>query len=42
MKIEGSYAFDAPQELVWTMLLDHNVLANVMPGCERLGKDWRR
>jgi uncharacterized protein len=38
MKIEGSHTFDAPQEVVWPMLLDPEVLASVMPGCEKLEK----
>ncbi len=36
MKIEGSYPFSAPRDVLWPMLLDPNVLANVMPGCEKL------
>lgn len=36
MKIEGSHTFAAPQDTVWPMLLDPNVLAKVMPGCEKL------
>jgi uncharacterized protein len=38
MKIEGSHTFDAPQDVVWPMLLDPEVLASVMPGCEKLEK----
>jgi len=38
MKIEGSYNFAAPRDVVWPMLLDPEVLANVMPGCEKLEK----
>ncbi|MCA9953204.1 MAG: carbon monoxide dehydrogenase subunit G [Ardenticatenaceae bacterium] len=36
MKIEGSYPFAAPRDVLWPMLLDPNTLANVMPGCEEL------
>lgn len=36
MKVEGSYTFDAPQEIVWPTLLDPEVLAKIMPGCEKL------
>ncbi|GJM42493.1 MAG: hypothetical protein DHS20C20_27750 [Ardenticatenaceae bacterium] len=36
MKIEGSYPFAAPRDVVWPILLDPVVLANVMPGCEAL------
>lgn len=36
MKVEGSYTFAAPRHVVWPMLLDPEVLANVMPGCEEL------
>lgn len=36
MKIEGSYPFSAPRDVLWPMLLDPQVLANIMPGCEKL------
>ncbi|MCQ3977836.1 MAG: carbon monoxide dehydrogenase [Anaerolineae bacterium] len=36
VKLEGTYTFEAPREVVWEALLDPNVLASVMPGCERL------
>lgn len=36
MKIEGSYPFAAPRDVLWPMLLDPQVLANAMPGCEAL------
>lgn len=38
MKIEGSYTFNASRDIVWPMLLDPEVLANVMPGCDKLEK----
>lgn len=36
MKLEGSYTFEAPRDVVWQALLDPEVLAKVMPGCEKL------
>ena len=36
MKIEGSYPFAASRDILWPMLLDPIVLANIMPGCEKL------
>lgn len=36
MKLEGTYTFDAPRETVWKALLDPEVLARTMPGCEKL------
>jgi len=36
VELTGSYAFNAPQELVWEMLLECDVLARIMPGCEKL------
>lgn len=36
MKIEGSHTFPAPRDTVWPMLQDPDVLARVMPGCEKL------
>ena len=36
MKITGSYTIDAPQEQVWAALNDMEVLARIVPGCERL------
>lgn len=36
MKLDGTYIFDAPRDAVWQALLDPNVLAKVMPGCEKL------
>ncbi len=36
MKVEGSYDFAAPRDVVWPMLQDPEVLARVLPGCERL------
>jgi hypothetical protein len=36
MKIQGEHTFDAPREQVWRALLDPEVLARTLPGCERL------
>ncbi|HZD09865.1 MAG TPA: carbon monoxide dehydrogenase subunit G [Candidatus Binatia bacterium] len=36
MKLEGSYTFDAPRDLLWEMFFDPEVLARTMPGCEKL------
>jgi carbon monoxide dehydrogenase subunit G len=37
MDIEGTYTFqDAPVERVWQLLLDPQVLARTIPGCDRL------
>ncbi|HEX9444449.1 MAG TPA: carbon monoxide dehydrogenase subunit G [Candidatus Binatia bacterium] len=36
MKIEGSYAFKAPRERVWQVLVDPKVMARCMPGCDGL------
>jgi uncharacterized protein len=38
LKIEGSYAFNAPRERVWQVLLDPKVMAQCMPGCESLNE----
>lgn len=36
MNLEGQYTFEAPRDTVWEALLDPDVLAKVMPGCEKL------
>lgn len=36
MKIQGSYTFKAPRERVWEVLLDPDVIAQCMPGCNGL------
>jgi len=38
LKLEGTYTFDAPPEVVWPALLDPEVLGRVMPGGEALEK----
>ena len=36
MKIEGSADIPAPREKVWAAFLDPNILAQALPGCEKL------
>ncbi len=36
MKLKGNYTFDAPRDLVWQALLDPEVLAKILPGCQQL------
>jgi carbon monoxide dehydrogenase subunit G len=36
VELEGIHEIDAPRELVWDMVRDPEVLARVMPGCEKL------
>ncbi len=36
IRLQGSYTFQAPQEVVWAALRDPDVLSRVLPGCERL------
>lgn len=36
MKIAGEYTFDAPREVVWRVLRDPDVLADALPGTQRL------
>ncbi len=36
MKLEGTYTFNAPRDVVWQSILDPEVLANILPGCEKL------
>jgi carbon monoxide dehydrogenase subunit G len=35
MEIAGSYTFNAPPDRVWDLLMDTNVIASCIPGCER-------
>jgi carbon monoxide dehydrogenase subunit G len=39
MNITGTYAFAAPPERVWTLLMDPSAIASCIPGCERLDPD---
>ncbi len=36
IKLEGSYTFDAPREVVWDVLRDPNALAKALPGTQTL------
>ena len=36
MKIEGRLPFNAPPETVWKLLLDPEVMARCIPGCQEL------
>jgi uncharacterized protein len=36
VKIEGTYAIPAPREAVWQHLMNPDVLARSLPGCEKL------
>ncbi|MEM1179438.1 MAG: carbon monoxide dehydrogenase subunit G [Acidobacteriota bacterium] len=36
MKLAGTYAFESSRDQVWEALFDPEVLASVMPGCEKL------
>ncbi|MEM7129963.1 MAG: carbon monoxide dehydrogenase subunit G [Chloroflexota bacterium] len=38
MKIEGSYTFEAPREIVWETLMDPDALSKAIPGGEKLEK----
>ncbi len=39
MKIQGTYSFEAPLDLVWAALFDPEVLAKTLPGCEKLERE---
>lgn len=39
MDITGTYAFAAPPDRVWTLLMDPAAIASCIPGCERLAPD---
>lgn len=36
IEVTGDYEFAAPQEVVWEMMLDPEILANTIPGCQKL------
>jgi uncharacterized protein len=38
VKVEGTYKFEAPREIVFDILQDPEVLSKIIPGCERLNK----
>ena len=39
MDISGTYAFAAPRERVWNLILDPATIASCIPGCEKLEPD---
>jgi len=39
MDISGSYTFNAPPERVWGLLMDSDVIASCIPGCDRFEPD---
>jgi carbon monoxide dehydrogenase subunit G len=39
MEIAGAYAFAAPPERVWNLLLDPAVIASCLPGCDTFEPD---
>jgi carbon monoxide dehydrogenase subunit G len=39
MKLEGTYTFAGPRDVVWDLLQDPQVLARALPGTERLEAD---
>ena len=45
MEVSATYAFDAPRQQVWELLIDPQVIAGCLPGCEAMeptGDDtWR-
>lgn len=38
MELAGEYTFNAPRQAVWDAIMDPEVLAKILPGCERLEK----
>ena len=45
MEISGSYTFNAPPDRVWDLLMNPDVIASCIPGCDRfepLGEDRYR
>jgi len=39
MEVSGSYTFNAPLERVWDLLMDPDVIASCIPGCDRFVPD---
>jgi carbon monoxide dehydrogenase subunit G len=35
MELSGKYTFDAPQAVMWRVLIDPDVLRRTLPGCQR-------
>jgi len=38
VELNGTYTFAAPREVIWDALMDPEVLANILPGVEKLEK----
>ena len=36
MEVSATYAFDAPRQQVWELLIDPQVIAGCLPGCEAM------
>ncbi|MFQ5650537.1 MAG: CoxG family protein [bacterium] len=36
MNLEGSHVLSAPRQQVWELLMDPEVIANAIPGCEQM------
>ena len=36
MKLEGDHTFDATRDELWELLMDPNVIAKIIPGCEEM------
>ncbi|MCO6452711.1 MAG: carbon monoxide dehydrogenase subunit G [Caldilineales bacterium] len=36
MELEGTYTFNAPRQAVWDAIMEPEVLASILPGCESL------
>lgn len=34
--LEGTYTFDAPRDAVWSALMDPQVIAAILPGCQKM------
>src|SRR5687768_2713469 len=34
--LQGTYTFDAPREAVWSALMDPQVIASILPGCQKM------
>jgi carbon monoxide dehydrogenase subunit G len=39
MDISGTYTFPAPPDKVWALLMDPNVIAGCVPGCDKFEPD---
>jgi carbon monoxide dehydrogenase subunit G len=39
VKVQGTYTFEAPLDVVWRALFDPEVLAKTLPGCEKLERE---